>query len=108
MIRSIGLEIVSMKRVRLTREIVNTIWPTLLEKEFYGDFLKYCTSGDCVAFIVRGDDAINRLNDLVGHWDPRLVQENTIRHRFAASIMETIIHSTADEKTFWKEVALFY
>lgn len=78
------------------------------EDDFYERLLKFSLSGDCMVFIVKGDDAIARLNDLVGHREPRQAEKDTIRHRFGRSVKRNVIHSTATEETFWREVSLFF
>ena len=108
MIESVGLEIIAIKRVRLTKKEIDIIWTSLSNEDFYEEFLKYCLSGDCMAFIVEGDDAIAKLNDLIGHYDPKRAEKHTIRHRFGRSVMENVIHSTATEEMFWREVSLFF
>ena len=107
-IESVGLEIVAIKRVRLTKNEVDIIWVPCLKEDFYNDLLEFSLSGDCIVFIAKGDDAITKLNDLVGHYDPARAEKGTIRHRFGTSLMENVIHSTSTEETFWKEVFLFY
>jgi len=106
-IEASGLEIVATKRVRLTKGKVDIIW-NLCNEDFYEEFLKFSLSGDCMVFIVKGDNAIARLSDLVGHWDPVRAEKHTIRHQYGISAMENIIHSSSTEEMFWKEVSLFF
>ncbi len=107
-IEAIGLEIIAFKSVRLTKKEVDIIWATCLAENFYEELLKFSLSGDCVVFIVKGGEAITRLNELVGHYDPTQAAEHTIRHRFGSSAMENVIHSTLNEEMFWKEGSLFF
>ncbi len=107
-IEAIGLEIVAIKRVRLTKKEVDIIWVSCLKENFYKELSKFSLSDDCMVFIVKGDDAITRLSDLVGHYEPMRAGKDTIRHRFGRSAMENVIHSSATEETFWKEVSLFF
>lgn len=108
MIESAGLRIVTSKQVRLTEAQVAGVWPTCVGEYFYEEMVEFSLSGDSIVFIAEGDNAIDRLSDLVGHHDPAIAKEGTIRKRFATSLMENIIHSTLDEKTFWEETALFF
>ena len=102
-----GLKIVATKRVRLTKKEVDIIW-NLCNEDFYEEFLKFSLSGDCVVFIVKGNNAIVRLNDLIGHWDPKQTEKHTIRHQYGTSAMENVIHGSATEEKFWKETSLFF
>jgi len=107
-IEAAGLEIAAMKRIRLTREKIDIIWAPCVAKYFYEDLLEFSMSGDSLVFIARGEDAISRLTDLVGHYEPDLAGKETIRRRFGKSAMENVIHSTANEETFWAESLLFF
>ncbi len=102
-----GLEIIATKRVRLTKNEVNAIW-NLCNENFYEEFLKFSLSGDCIVFIVKGNNAIVKLSNLVGHWDPKRAEKHTIRHRYGTSAMENVIHSSATKETFWREISLFF
>lgn len=107
-IEASGLGIVAIKRVRLTREEIDVIWAPCVAEYFYEDLLEFSMSGDSLVFIVRGENAIDRLTDLVGHYESDLAEKGTIRHRFGTSAMENVIHSTNDEETFWVESLLFF
>ena len=108
MIKAVGLKIIASKRVMLTEDQVAGVWPTCVGEPFYGEMVEFSLSDDSIVFITEGDDAIDRLSDLVGYHDPVIAKKGTIRERFATSLTENIIHSTMDEKTFWKETALFF
>jgi len=108
LVESSGLRIVVMKRVRLTKRQIDAIWPSCKREDFYEDMVEFSISGDCIVFIVEGENAINRLKDIVGHYEPSMAKERTIRHLFGTSARENIIHSSEDEETYKREKALFF
>lgn len=107
-IEAAGLKLVAIKRVRLTKKEIDIIWAPCLKEDFYEELLKFSLSGDCIVFIVKGNNAIARLSDLVGHYDPVQAEKHTIRHRFGRSVMENVTHSAETKEAFWKEVSLFF
>ena len=107
-IESHGLKIVVSKQIRLTEKEVNIVWPACVRENFYEEMLKFSISSDSVVFIVKGEHAIARFNNIVGHYDPAIAKQGTIRKRFATSSMENLIHSSSSEKDFWKEAMLFF
>lgn len=107
-IESAGLKIIASKRVRLTKKEVDIIWASCVKEDFYEEMLEFSLSGDSTVFIVEGEDAIVRLNNLVGHYDPAIAKEGTIRKRFATSLMENLVHSSINEEVFWEETTLFF
>ncbi len=108
LIESSGLEIVAVKTVRLTRAHVNAIWPTCKPMAFYEKMVEFSTSGDCIVFIAQGENAISRLTALVGHYDPAKARKGTVRRLFGKSLMENIIHSSSDTKTYKTEMSMFF
>ena len=108
LIASAGLEIVVTKTVRLTKEQVAIIWPSCVSMGFYEDMVRFSTSGDSIVFIVQGENAIQRLTALVGHYDPTQAVEGTIRRLFGTSAMENVIHSSSDKEAYQKEKSLFF
>lgn len=108
MIKFAGLKIIASKRIKLTKKEVDIIWKPLLKENFYVEMLEFSLSGDSIVFIVEGEDAITRLNNLVGHYNPAIAKKGTIRKRFATSLMKNLIHSSSNEKNFWEEMKLFF
>lgn len=103
-----GLQVVASKRVRLTKEQCAIVWPVCTKQTYWEEMLEFSLSEDSVAFIVKGDNATARLKDLVGHYDPQIAKEGTIRRRFGTSKMEDIIHGADDEVAFWEQTELFF
>ncbi len=107
-VESSGLKIIAMKRIRLTRKNVDTIWLHCREAKFYEDMVDFLASGDCIVFIVEGKNAISRLRNWMGYYEPSKAKEGTIRHLFGTSAMENVIHGSSDEEAYKKEKALFF
>jgi len=103
-----GLQVVASKRVRLTEEQCAIVWPVCTKQFYWKAMLEFSLSEDSIVFIVKGGNATVRLKDLVGHYDPQIAKEGTIRRRFGTSKMEDIIHSADDETAFWEQVELFF
>ncbi|MFA5021118.1 MAG: nucleoside-diphosphate kinase, partial [Patescibacteria group bacterium] len=103
-----GLPTIASKRVRLTKKEVDIVWPNCINEPYYPSMLAFSTSSDCLAFIVTGDDAISRLHELVGHYDPAKARPDTIRGRYATSCMENLIHSADTVEDFWLQTRLFF
>lgn len=108
LIESSGFTILRKKRVRLAREHVDIIWSSCMKMKFYEDMVRFFLSGDCIVFIVQGEGAINKLSNLVGHYDPLRAEKGTIRRLFGTSAMENIMHSSCDAEAYKKEKVLFF
>ncbi|MFH1900167.1 MAG: nucleoside-diphosphate kinase [Patescibacteria group bacterium] len=95
------------KQIRLTQEQINIIYKSYLPEGAFNNLSKIFLAGDCIIYIVKGINAISRLNGLVGYNIPEQALPRTIRHQFGQSIARNVIHSTDNRRTFWKEVRPF-
>lgn len=107
-IEAAGLKVIASKRVRLSKEEVDIIWSPCVKEAYYLEMLDFSTATDCLVFVVKGEDAITRLNELIGHYDPARAKPGTIRGRFVVSCMNNLIHSADDIVVFWQQVCLFF
>ena len=108
MITLTGLQFVATKRVRLTEKQCVVVWPVCTKQTYWQEMVEFSLSEDSIVFIVKGDNATICLKNLVGHYNPEIAKEGTIRQRFGTSKMENIIHSADDEGAFWEQAELFF
>lgn len=102
------LKVIAFKRVRLSNDEVEIIWPACKSESYYHEMVDFSTSEDSIVFIVKGDLAIERLNELVGHYNPEIAKTGTIRKKFGISCMRNIIHSVDNKEIFKKHATLFF
>jgi len=84
------------------------IYKEHVDKSFFQPFCNFMMSGECLAFIVRGNNAIEVLNELVGATDPHEAKSGTLRNKFGHSIRENAIHSSDDKKHFKRELKILF
>lgn len=106
MIIAFGLKIVFKKKVQLSPEEAADLYRDWIDKDFYPGLLEYMLSAEVEIFIVEGDDAIFRLQSVVGGHGSPLNPNLTIRGKFATSLRENVIHSTTDQESFIRETKL--
>jgi len=114
-----GLDIVGVKLVRLTEELVREHYKTLRDKPYYENAVKFLTgrlSGmECpksFAFIYQGDDAIARVRDIAGATNPEEAEPCTLRGSFGRihheGYYENVIHASSDPKEAEREIAVWF
>ena len=97
-INEAGFRIVAMKYTRLTPEMAGAFYEVHKARPFYGDLVKYMSSGPIVAAILEKDNAIESFRTLIGATDPAKAAPGTIRNLFAKSIEANAVHgSDSDE-----------
>ncbi len=93
-----GFNIIAMKMLQLTPEKAGAFYSVHKARPFYGELVKYMSSGPIVAAILEKDNAIEDFRKLIGATDPSKAAPGTIRARFAKSIDANAIHgSDSDE-----------
>ena len=61
-----GLDIIALKRLQLDDEMAKGFYAVHKERPFFGDLVKFMTSGPVVAMVLEGENAIARWRDLMG------------------------------------------
>ena len=107
-IKSRGLEIVLSRKIYLKERQVKALYKRHLNKEFYSSMKEFLISGPVVVFVVKGKNAIQKLNELVGFYDPKKAKKDTIRNQFGTDIQENAIHSSYNQKDAIREVKIFF
>jgi len=93
-----GFKIIAMKMLHLTPEKAGSFYEVHKARSFYGELVKYMSSGPIVAAILEKDNAIEDFRKLIGATDPTKAAPGTIRAMFAKSIDANAIHgSDSDE-----------
>lgn len=98
MIEEAGFKIVAMKYTKLTAELAGKFYEVHAERPFYGELVKYMSSGPIVAAILEKDNAVADFRALIGATNPAEAAEGTIRKIYATSIAANAVHgSDSDE-----------
>ena len=93
-IREQGFEIKNFVKRRLTVEDVKVLYYESMDKPYFIDLLSYMTSGICVYFLVKSNNAIKRINDYVGATNPLESSMGTLRQKYGINILKNTIHSS--------------
>ncbi len=103
-----GLAIVAARMIRLTREQAEDFYAVHRERPFFGDLVRYMTSGPVMVQVLEGEDAIARNRELMGATDPKEAAPGTIRADLAESIEQNVVHGSDGPETARREIAFFF
>lgn len=78
------------------------------ERDFYPGLVDYITSGPLVALELEGDNAVERLRDLIGNTDPSAAAPGTIRYIYGTSIQRNAVHASDSPESAKKELAIAF
>jgi len=93
-----GFKVIALKYIQLTTESAGAFYAVHKERPFYGDLVKFMTSGPIVAAILEKENAVADFRTLIGATDPKKADQGTIRQKYAESIEANAVHgSDSDE-----------
>jgi nucleoside-diphosphate kinase len=103
-----GLRIIGAKMLRLSREQAEGFYAVHRERAFFGDLVKYMTSGPVMVQALEGENAIQKHREIMGATNPKQAKPGTIRADFAASIEENVVHGSDGAETAADEIRYFF
>jgi len=103
-----GFKIIAMKLLRLTPEKAGEFYEVHKSRPFYGELVKYMSSGPLVAIILEKENAIEDFRKLIGNTDPKKAEKGTIRALFAKSIDANAIHGSDSDANAKIEEDFFF
>jgi nucleoside-diphosphate kinase len=103
-----GLEIVAMKRLRLTDELARGFYAVHKQRPFYGDLVKFMTSGPVVVLVLQGENAIRRWRDLMGPTNSEEAPAGTVRGDHGTDVERNASHGSDAPETARVEIAYFF
>ena len=103
-----GLKIVASKMVWLSPQEAGQFYAVHKERPFYGELVRFMTSGPVMVQVLEGESAITKNRELMGATDPKKAAPGTIRADFAESIDANAVHGSDGPDTAMVEIAFFF
>ena len=103
-----SFRIVAMKMLRLDKKEAEGFYGVHRDKKFFGSLTDFMSSGRMVVMVLEGENAIERLRQLMGATNPAEAQPGSLRKRFATSIERNVIHGSDAAETAASEIAYFF
>lgn len=103
-----GLTIAAIRMSHLSEAEASGFYAVHKDRPFFGDLIKFMTSGPISIQVLEGTGAIQKNRDLMGATDPTKAAKGTIRADFAESIDANAVHGSDSPETAAVEVAYFF
>ena len=114
----VGLKILGMKMVWVSKEFSRKHYKELMKKHFYPWLEDMITEGPVVAMVLEGLHAVELVRKIVGATEPRTALPGTIRGDFAQhsyaytdikkKSIKNLLHASGNVDEAKKEVALWF
>jgi len=103
-----GLKVVGAKMLHLDDEKAGGFYAEHKERPFYGDLVKFMTSGPVLVSVLEGEGAVAKHREIMGATNPKEAAEGTIRRDFASSIDENAVHGSDSTTSAAREISYFF
>lgn len=111
-VESKGYQVVGLKMMKPTREILAKHYAEHEGKPFYEPLIEFMLSGPIVAMIAQGNRVIEGFRKLAGTTDPTTAEPGTIRGDLArdqgTKVVQNIVHGSDSPESAAREIAIFF
>jgi nucleoside-diphosphate kinase len=103
-----GLQILALKKVHLSEGLARGFYAVHKERPFYGELVRFMSSGPVVVSVLEGEGAIAKNRELMGPTDSTKAEAGTIRGDFGTDIERNAAHGSDAPETAAVEIAYFF
>jgi nucleoside-diphosphate kinase len=107
-IEGAGFEILNLKMAKFTSAQARRFYQVHNGKPFFEKLIKFVASGQVVAVLLRRENAVKKLREIVGATDPREAKRGTIRHDLANNVTKNAVHASDSARSFRFESRFFF
>ncbi|MBM3710053.1 MAG: nucleoside-diphosphate kinase, partial [Actinobacteria bacterium] len=68
----------------------------------------YITADRSIVMVVEGEDALNKVRNIMGNTDPHKAKPGTIRGDFGTDITVNVVHGSDSSENAVREIKLFF
>lgn len=103
-----GLRIVALKMFKMDRSTAEKFYSVHADKPFFDELCGWMSSSPIVAAVLEGDNAVEKVRQIIGSTDPAKAEPGTIRALYGTSVGENAVHASDSEDSYRNEVALIF
>jgi len=103
-----GFHVTGLRYMQLTKEQAGEFYAVHKERPFYGDLVRYMTSGPVVVGRLERDNAVDHWRSVIGATDPQKAAAGTIRALFGTNIENNAVHGSDSPENGKKETDFFF
>lgn len=99
--------IIFLKYTVLSSNFVEKFYFHHMDKAFFSSMIREMTSGPVIAFVVAGDNVVQKYRDLCGATNPLEASEGTIRKKFGVNLDYNAVHASDGVQNAITEIKMF-
>lgn len=103
-----GFEITAAQVTQLSGELLREHYAHIADKPFYPEIEAFMSSRPVMILILEGEDAVNRVRELLGPTDSAAAPEGTIRGDLGTDKMVNVVHASDSPENAKEEIRRFF
>ena len=93
---------------KLTEAEAGAFYAVHRQRPFFGSLVEFMTSGPCMPLVLRRENAVAHLRNVIGATDPGEAEEGTVRALYAESKERNAIHASDSDENAAMETSFFF
>jgi nucleoside-diphosphate kinase len=102
------LKIVGLRYLRMSQEQAQGFYAVHKARPFFGDLVKFMTSGPCVVMAIEGENAVAKYRESMGATDSKKAAAGTIRAKYGTDIEKNAVHGSDSPDNAKIELGFFF
>jgi len=105
---SSNLEVIALKLIHMSKKQAEGFYIVHKDRPFYSSLTNFMSSGPCVVMVLKGENAIYKVREIMGATNPDEAEEGTIRKDFATDIEKNTVHGSDSQESANFEINYFF
>ncbi len=102
------LKIVGLRYLRMSPDQAQGFYAVHKARPFFGDLVKFMTSGPCVVMALEGENAVAKYREVMGATDSKKAAPGTIRAKYGTDIEKNAVHGSDSPDNAKIELGYFF
>jgi nucleoside-diphosphate kinase len=103
-----GFVVLGLKMICLSKQEAERFYAVHRERPFFESLTLYMASGPAIPILLRRENAIQALRDLLGATNPAQAAAGTIRQEFGLDVEKNAVHGSDSSASASQEIPFFF
>lgn len=104
----LGFQVCGCKMMSLSNELLADHYSHVADKPFFPEIVAFMQSSPVIAMVLKGDNAVAQIRDMLGPTNSKEAPAGTIRGDFGEDMMVNVCHASDSPENGEIEVARFF
>ena len=102
------LKVVGLRYLKMSLDQAQGFYAVHKARPFFGDLVKFMTSGPCVVMALEGENAVAKYREIMGATDSKKAAAGTIRAKYGTDIEKNAVHGSDSADNAKIELGFFF